>query len=382
MSERESVTKLERIKRYSLSSMLLMIGMLHLFSGCSTTGQPGREDVKNYLNQRIMDSMDDDRIISVYFASNRKKRADRQPNCSSSFFTTDYSPLMHYGVCDIEVPADHGVGVFEAVNSSSSNSKNTFKVRQYNDFTEDEFFNQFESGKEIIVFIHGFNVPFSNAILRTAQIKYDLKYSEKTILFTWPSGAGEGLLNRFFLNSVYEDNKKNARASIPQLKSFLLNLHRKDIIVNIAAHSMGHQVLIPALEELNREGHTNLINELVFFAPDYPAQDFRNAAPVLKNLATRVTMYCSPGDNALFLSKEINNDDRAGACSLATGVDVINVNDVDQPILGIGGTGHGYYAGRFLLTDVYQLLLGIDTQKRLYIRKAPPSANANYYLRR
>ena len=61
---------------------------------------------------------------------------------------------------------------------------------------------------------------------------------------------------------------------------------------------------------------------------------------------------------------------------------MINVNPVDAPFLGIGGLGHGYYSSRPVLTDLFQVILGIDAPKRLFIRQSSQDNAENYVLRR
>ncbi|EMK03410.1 hypothetical protein LEP1GSC176_0663 [Leptospira kirschneri str. MMD1493] len=55
---------------------------------------------------------------------------------------------------------------------------------------------------------------------------------------------------------------------------------------------------------------------------------------------------------------------------------MVNVNLIDSSLISIG---HGYYSSKPLLTDIYQILLGVRAEKRLFIRKS--SGNENYVLR-
>ena len=71
-----------------------------------------------------------------------------------------------------------------------------------------------------------------------------------------------------------------------------------------------------------------------------------------------------------------------GGCERAAGADVINVGEIDAPALGIGGLGHGYYASRPILTDIFQVLLGIDAQNRLFVRRAEINSTQDYFLRK
>ncbi|EKP04817.1 hypothetical protein LEP1GSC018_3669 [Leptospira kirschneri str. 2008720114] len=55
---------------------------------------------------------------------------------------------------------------------------------------------------------------------------------------------------------------------------------------------------------------------------------------------------------------------------------MVNVNPIDSSLIFIG---HGYYSSRPLLTDIYQVFLGIKVKKRLFIQKS--FGNENFILR-
>jgi esterase/lipase superfamily enzyme len=144
---------------------------------------------------------------------------------------------------------------------------------------------------------------------------------------------------------------------------------------------MGHQMVIPALSQISTEIQKKFIGELVFNAPDFPVDEFLEKAPGVKNLVERMTLYCSYNDNAIAASETYNGGRRMGACEKVPDVDVVNVSEIDAPTMGVGGLGHGYYASRAILADVYQVLLHIDAEKRLFIRKSEPNATEDFILR-
>jgi esterase/lipase superfamily enzyme len=123
------------------------------------------------------------------------------------------------------------------------------------------------------------------------------------------------------------------------------------------------------------------IEELFLNAPDFPVDQFQGLVERIKLLAKRVTIYCSYQDNAIAASELVNKNRRLGACERFDGVDVINVGEVDAPALGIGGLGHGYYASRAILTDIFQALLGVEADRRLFVRAAEPNRPENFFLR-
>ena len=67
--------------------------------------------------------------------------------------------------------------------------------------------------KEVLVFIHGFNVGFEDAARRTARIAFDLRFEGAPIFYSWPSQTG--LLS-------YTVDETNVAWTVPHLKEFLL----------------------------------------------------------------------------------------------------------------------------------------------------------------
>jgi len=50
--------------------------------------------------------------------------------------------------------------------------------------------------------------------------------------------------------------------------------------------------------------------------------------------------------------------------------------------MGLGGLGHGYYSSRPILTDLYQVILGLEAKNRLFLRKSSPNNGEDYVMRR
>lgn len=61
---------------------------------------------------------------------------------------------------------------------------------------------------------------------------------------------------------------------------------------------------------------------------------------------------------------------------------MINVNPVDSPVMGLAGLGHGYYSSRPILTDLYQVILGLEAKNRLFLRKSSANNGEDYVMRR
>jgi esterase/lipase superfamily enzyme len=142
---------------------------------------------------------------------------------------------------------------------------------------------------------------------------------------------------------------------------------------------MGHQVALPALKDFSAQNpDAKIINELILNAPDFEADEFIKIAAAIKDNTKRITIYCSYNDRAMTVSEIYNKNPRFGACAFSESIDSINVSLVDAPALGLG---HGYYSSRAILGDVFQVLLGIEAEKRLFIRKSEPNSTEKYFLR-
>lgn len=361
---------------------LSFIFILSIFY-CSTYDktETAKVDLKTELNSRIYDPFDTTKTVKVLFATVRKT-AGSNIACSNEYYSIQYDPQERFGSCEVSVPSGHDVGNLDM--DASGSSEKFYKLENHQTLNYDTLLSTIKDNKfpEVIVFVHGFNVKFEEAVLRAAQIRYDMKFSGEIVLFTWPAGADEGVLSSLLINSTYSTNQINAKASVNHFKVFLNKITALGKKTHLIVHSMGHQVVLPSVAGLSKEKGGKFISEMVLNAPDFDAAEFKEIAGDLKKSADRITVYCSPGDNALVASSKVNKNKRIGSCEKVAGIDMVNVNPVDSPVLGVGGLGHGYYSSRPILTDLYQVLLGVDVTKRLFIRKSSPQNAEDYVMRK
>ncbi len=347
-------------------------GLLALATTACVSG-PGAE-----LNRRIQNPFHTSARIPVYFATNRVP-ISLQPACTDAYYGVRNSRELEYGMCEINVPKRHTVGVLEPVSSGRSDANRFYQPGPHIEHQIAGFKKGIEAEKsdEVLLFVHGFNVKFEEAALRAAQLAYDVKFQGTVVLFTWPAGSAGGGLSSVLINQTYRANQTNARDTVKLFTNFMRDLKASGKTIHLLVHSMGHQIVLPALADLAANESPGTVQELILNAPDFPTRRLNEIAPRLSRIAARVTLYCSPGDNALVASKQINSNHRAGLCSKIPGMDVINVNELDTSTLG-----HGYYSGRPVLTDVFQVLLGIEAKRRLFIRASGPNGGEDYILRK
>jgi esterase/lipase superfamily enzyme len=268
---------------------------------------------------------------------------------------------LELGTCRVAIPKDHRVGNLE--------SPSIFRLQLREDpgqhvtllsvapLPADQFYADLQScversqEKAALVFVHGFAVHFQDAVRRTAQIAYDLRYQGAPICYSWPSQGG-------FLQ--YAVDETNVEWTVPHLKQFLTEIADRSRArqIHLIAHSMGNRALTSALRYLAYEGDKRArFHQVVLTAPDIDAEVFkRDIAPAIVKTAHHVTLYASSSDEALKLSKEVHGYPRAGDTDdelvVVPGVDTIDVSAVDTSLLG-----HSYYGNNdSVLADLFELL--------------------------
>jgi esterase/lipase superfamily enzyme len=303
-------------------------------------------------------------IVQVFYGTDRQTGILKTPG---EIYQNERDPdgAVKYGVCEVSIPGPpyHRVGRLE----SPSIWKLEFRedpakhvvllgVRQ---MAAVEFFDSVKttvahtSGKEMLVFVHGYNITFEDAARRTAQLTYDLQFGGVAAMFSWPSRAE---------TAAYAVDETNVAWASDHLRAFLAELSRTSgaTTIHLIAHSMGNRAMVTALHHmaLQRSGSEQpaqppLFRHVVLTAPDIDAATFRQLASVFRQVAYRVTLYSCASDRALALSRSFHGYPRAGDCIvIVPGIDVIDASAVDTSLLG-----HSYVASnRSVISDIHTLI--------------------------
>src|SRR5262249_50579950 len=122
------------------------------------------------------------------------------------------------------------------------------------------------SKRQVLLFVHGFNVRFEDAVARTAQIAYDLHFEGLAALYSWPS---EGSV------PAYAIDETNVLWSRERFAQFLITLREQlgADVVHILAHSMGSRLVAETVRSivLRPDAQAAALHQLVFAAPDIDA---------------------------------------------------------------------------------------------------------------
>lgn len=204
---------------------------------------------------------------------------------------------------------------------------------------------------QALVYLHGFNVSFTEAAIRAAQLGVDLKVSGATAFFSWPS---RGTV------TAYPVDEASIEASEAAITDFLVDFagHCEAEKVHVIAHSMGNRGLLRALQRIAANAQTRgqvKLGQLFLAAPDVDRDLFLDLAALYAEHAERATLYASDADKAVHLSARLHGAARAGyfaPYTVAPGVDTVAVPNFDVDLLG-----HGYFAqAEALLHDIFDLM--------------------------
>jgi esterase/lipase superfamily enzyme len=310
-------------------------------------------------------------IVRVHYGTNRTKIVHARGR-------TEYTPRpgpLSFGTATVSIPRDHRLGDWEQPLAAGTARQHLHVVllsitpRNKVAFTSAVRDRVKESAKgEALVFVHGYNTSFQDAITRTALLAYDLKFDGAPIVFTWPSRAA--LLR-------YPADEEAAHASIEDLAAFLELVAAESgaTKVHLIAHSMGNRVMLEALRLLQqRDAAPANLAHLILTAPDVNIVRFEQLITHVHKLSERTTLYASAKDKALRISKWFHTYERAGQggerLRLFEGVDTIDVSAVDTSF-----TGHAYFGdNRSVVTDLYDLIRnGTPPTERICLSPRPPA---------
>lgn len=218
------------------------------------------------------------------------------------------------------------------------------------------------------VFVHGYNTSFDGALMRTAQIAYDLgepgegsspgKPFGIPFMFSWPSAGGST-----WAPLLYPYDQESSRFAIEHFKHFLklVIAHTGARKVHLIAHSMGNVPLLNALAGLEEwaDGR-QIVEQVILASPDVDIGEFKRLAAKVRPLTGGMTLYASSRDSAMELSKKVHNGfPRAGdvdgsAPTVLAGIHTIDISSITTCYFC---TGHTEYVDqKDLLNDITRLL--------------------------
>ena len=255
--------------------------------------------------------------ITVQFATNR--------------VLTGPAEDVHSFSANITPPADPGATIYgtafvsdASLTADTVGAVTTIQNIQPGDFSDSAKGDLSDPGRNLLVFIHGFDNSFENAITRAAFntqwfARSGLPAADMAVVaFSWPSLGT--LIGRPLPGDAYRKDQMVAGQSGLPIMRFFANLlpivsdaRDRGNRIFLLAHSMGNWALQAAVESwfVNTHSGANMFDEAILAAADEVFSSFDNP-PVgrltaLDQLAKRISVYYSRADQVLDLSAVVNH---------------------------------------------------------------------------
>ncbi len=160
-------------------------------------------------------------------------------------------------------------------------------------------------GRKVLIFVHGYNTRFEEAVYRFAQIVHDSRTTVAPLLFTWPSGGNA-------TDYVYDrDSAMYSRDAFETVLQALVNNPNVGSI-SILAHSMGNYLTVETLRQMAIRDHglPKKIRDVMLASPDIDVDVFRRQIAQIdaSPRSTEFTLFVSRDDKALGLSSFLAGD--------------------------------------------------------------------------
>ena len=317
-----------------------LVLLCFLLGGCASTAASALEEYP-------------ESPVEVLFGTDRNLTDATEPGKMFGFERGDVS----YGVCTVSLPFDHRIGELErpVFKEDSTEHIVLIDVSLYDRqafFTEVKRFVNRSADKQLLLFVHGYNMTFEKAAHNMAQMVSDLGFEGCPVLYSWPSRGKV---------SGYPADETSVRWSKNKLKRFLEDIAEMSGAkgIYLLAHSMGNRIVTDAFLELieERQDLKHHFSALLLVAPDIDSGIFRrDIADSLVRSGSLVTIYVSSEDKALKASHRIHGFPRVGGVE-GTPLIVPEIETIDATGVDTSFLGHSYFnRSRSVLSDIYYII--------------------------
>lgn len=242
--------------------------------------------------------------VPILVATTRKKAVEDP----GSMFGGERADTLSYAAVTVSIPPDHKVGHVQWPSALPGDPKRDF-VTVSADYLDQRAFAASIADTarrtrhpRVLIFVHGFNNRFDDAVYRFAQIVHDSKAEAVPILFTWPSRGNIELKSYTYDRESANYSRDALEGLIDQIASYP---HIKEI--HLLAHSMGSHVTLEALRgrSMRRAPGSDKVKQAMLVAPDVDVDVFRATIKRMGPNRPKMLLFAAQDDNALSLSKEI-----------------------------------------------------------------------------
>lgn len=227
----------------------------------------------------------------------------RAPSESKAeLFNGDRGEGVSFNRVVVSLPKNRETGKIQWPQTTPGNPATDFVVTSVDSIRRDQIAAWFKSdsgkARRLFIYVHGFNTPYGQAVMRFAQLVHDSDADAAPALFTWPSRGKILDYKRDFDNATYS---RNDLADLLMLASASPNVSE----IVLLAHSMGSWPAMEAVKEvaLRQGGVSPKFRNLVLASPDLDMGVFRRQIEAMGPRRPAITVFVSREDRALQLSR-------------------------------------------------------------------------------
>lgn len=326
------------ITPHSGRAIPVLVALSIVTSGCATR-------VQNVLQPLAVAPTDTSRV-TMLVATTRKPSED-----PGKLFSGDRGTAISLNSVDVSIPPDRKrkIGEVQWPSRMPPNPQKEFAVTQVAKVqSEGQAFAWYRKNRnakhQVIIFVHGFNNTYADAVFRFAQIVHDSGTDAAPILFTWPSRG------RVF---DYLYDKESANYSRRALEDLILQAVKSPDVsdVTILAHSMGGWLAAEALRgvAMREKSIPAKVKNVVLASPDIDIDVFRRQFTEMGPKRPHFVILTSTRDKALEMSSWLSGGvSRVGGSDLrpyAPLLDELGVSVIDTSAVATNDPlGHNAFA--------------------------------------
>ena len=330
-------------------SALLVAATISLFiAGCASRPEAGFLTATTETAQGTSE-------LPVLIATTRQR--DARPG---TLFNGERAGKLDFAAVTVSIPPTHVPGDIEWPAQPPGHSASEF-VATKADYLDSEagFVRMLNAqlalrprgSRKVLVFVHGYNTVFAEALFRLAQVDHDAGVSDVPVLFSW---ASRGRLTDY----IYDNNSATAaRDELAHTLKLLFASNADE--VNIVAHSMGNWVTVEALRQIEIAGqmpHNGKVGSIFLAAPDIDLDVFKSQLRAFPHPRKPFYVVLSRDDEALRTSSFLaGGKDRLGSTTNAAELEALGATIIDlTDVKATDSVNHGKFAQ--LATIAPQLL--------------------------
>jgi len=284
--------------------------------------------------------------VTMLVATTRKPSED-----PGKLFSGDRGTAISLNSVDVSIPPDRSrkIGEVQWPSRMPPNPQKEFAVTEVAKVqSEGQAFDWYRKNRntkhQVIIFVHGFNNTYADAVFRFAQIIHDSGTDAAPILFTWPSRG------RVF---DYLYDKESANYSRRALEDLILQAVKSPDVsdVTILAHSMGGWLAAEALRgvAMREKSIPAKVKNVVLASPDIDIDVFRRQFTEMGPKRPHFVILTSTRDKALEMSSWLSGGvNRVGGSDLrpyAPLLDELGVSVIDTSAIATNDPlGHNAFA--------------------------------------